>query len=205
MQKKQFEIIEAQLPLVPFDGWEWSVTLTAANSIGIDHDLCHALFPKQKADVLFAFARWADNQMLQVLDKIDPQDLSIRGRIAQAIEARLESLMPYKEAERLAVGASMSFSLKKQAIKSVWATADTIWQWVGDTSQDYNRYTKRLLLSGVLTKVMLYWLDDNSDNFTDTRDFIRRELDKVVARGQSINKIKPFLDALWGLRAFKGI
>ena len=39
---------------------------------------------------------------------------------------------------------------KFEGAKLVWKTADKIWNWAGDTSSDYNYYTKRALLSAVI-------------------------------------------------------
>ncbi len=61
-----------------------------------------------------------------------------------------------------------------------WRTADVIWRNAGDTSSDYNHYTKRLTLSAVYASTLLTWLDDQSDGFADTAAFLDRRLGNVM-------------------------
>ena len=68
----------------------------------------------------------------------------------------------------------------------VWRTCDTIWRAIGDTSADFNWYTKRGLLAGVVTSTMLYWFADQSEDFEDTQKFIDRRIADVM----QIEKVK---------------
>ena len=40
-----------------------------------------------------------------------------------------------------------------------WRTADLMWVQAGDSSTDFNHYTKRLTLGGVYASTLLVWLD----------------------------------------------
>jgi ubiquinone biosynthesis protein COQ9 len=61
-----------------------------------------------------------------------------------------------------------------------------IWRAIGDTSTDFNFYTKRGLLSGVLTSTMIYWFGDNSEGNDETWKF----LDRRIADVMQIEKVK---------------
>ena len=43
-----------------------------------------------------------------------------------------------------------------------WRTADLMWRIAGDTSTDFNHYTKRMTLGGVYASTLLVWLDDQT-------------------------------------------
>ncbi len=73
--------------------------------------------------------------------------------------------------------------------KCVWATADKIWRAAGDTATDYNHYTKRILLSGVLSATTLYWLNDDSAKKEKTWAFLDRRIDNVLKIGQGMNQV----------------
>ena len=45
---------------------------------------------------------------------------------------------------------------------------------------DFNFYTKRALLSGVYSATVLYWLNDNSEDFEKTWQFLDRRIDDVM-------------------------
>jgi ubiquinone biosynthesis protein COQ9 len=61
-----------------------------------------------------------------------------------------------------------------------WRTADLMWRAAGDSSTDYNHYTKRLTLGAVYGSTLLAWLDDNSENWAETSAFLDRRIDNVM-------------------------
>ena len=193
------QIVLAALPDIAFDGWSLQVLKQAAKKSGLSEAHVDALFPGGVNQAIITLARIADDAMIDTLEAeiTDKSDLSIRGRIAKAIEARLNFLQKHKEAERQAVGRMARPTRTPHVTKSLWKTADRIWNWAGDQSEDYNHYTKRVLLSGVLAKTMLYWLQDDEPTFEQTKEFIRRQLDQVVKTSKMISKVKPGLDFLW--------
>ncbi len=78
------------------------------------------------------------------------------------------------------------------AIKSSYKIADHIWYMIGDKSTDFNHYTKRLILSKVLSSAFFVFLNDNSDNLDDTLIKIKGQIDQVM----KIQKIKSDLSNL---------
>ncbi|MEL7027234.1 MAG: COQ9 family protein, partial [Pseudomonadota bacterium] len=64
--------------------------------------------------------------------------------------------------------------------------ADHMWTAIGDTSDDYNWYTKRATLAGVWGATVLYWLGDDSLEQQNTHAFIDRRIDDVMR----IEKVK---------------
>ena len=62
------------------------------------------------------------------------------------------------------------------ALKTGWRSADRMWRLAGDTSTDYNHYSKRAILSGVYAATLLAWLDDDSEGWTETAAFLDRRL-----------------------------
>ena len=191
IQKIRDDIVLVVLPNVPFDGWAWRSIENAAQEAGHSKAMARAVFPGRETDVLDALADWADREMLNVLSGVNIEDLRIRDRIRQAVMTRFEILNPHKEAVR----ASMKFwvvpTRKPRAAKIVWRTADCIWDWAGDMSDDYNRYTKRGLLSGVLVSTTLAWLNESSsENMDNTKAFLDRRIENVMQLGKVINKFK---------------
>ena len=80
------------------------------------------------------------------------------------------------------------------------AVADTIWEAAGDTATDYNRQTKRALLSAVIPSIVLRWLD-TYDREALAR-YIDRKLQRAMKVGQTGGKIlRPALDFAEQVRA----
>ena len=56
--------------------------------------------------------------------------------------------------------------------KLTWETSDLRWRWAGDTATDWNHYSKRTILSGILIPAMtMRWFDskDAADAFVAAR------------------------------------
>ncbi len=90
------------------------------------------------------------------------------------------------------------------AAKCLYRTVDAVWHGVGDTSTDYNFYTKRLLLAGVYSATVLAWLDDTSEDRAETWAFLERRLDEALLLGgrlaRSLQGLLDLPDRLAGLR-----
>lgn len=185
----QDTILLAALEDVPFDSWTWSVIEQAAQKKGYDSSALVKAFPNKLLDVLIHFSDWADRQMLVRLNKVDNTDIRIRDRVRQGVAERIDILQPYKEAFRSSASFWLNPLHKFTAGKIVWRTADEIWIWAGDTATDYNHYSKRALLSGVITSTMLAWLRDDSDNSQETLDFLDRRIDNVLKFGRVAGKV----------------
>lgn len=182
-------IIESALPHIAFDGWTRAALENAAKNTGYDLDMVRAVFPYLEKDAVKHFARMADENMLTSLGPVSP-DLKIRERIALAVRTRFEWLEDHREAERLAIAYWARPLRKIEGAKVVWATADKIWNWAGDTATDYNHYTKRFLLSGILTATALYWLNDTSKNSADSWAFLDRRIENALSIGKIAGKFK---------------
>ena len=183
-------IIETMLPNVPFDGWTRQSAEQAATEAGLTTDMIHAVFPDGVRDIVAHFSSWADEKMLAALQDEDIDSLKIRERIHKAVLTRLKLLEPHKEAVRLALSYWTSPLRGMGGARIVWHTADTIWNWAGDTSTDYNHYTKRSLLSGVIATTTLAWLKDDSEGMADTSDFLWRRIENVLHVGKIFGKFK---------------
>lgn len=184
------ELIRAALPHVPFDGWTTSTLEKSAAELGYGKDMAAALFPGGVKDALDVFAGLADREMLAALKAAKVADMRTRDRIHKAVMTRFDFLQRHREAERLALGFRALPHHVPQAARIVWRTADRIWSWAGDTSKDYNYYTKRGLLSGVLTATALAWLNDDSTDMHITESFLSRRIENVMQLGRVLGKIK---------------
>jgi len=188
--KIQDEILEAALPNVVFDGWSWEMMCASAVEAGHSENVARGVFPEKMVGVMDHFADWADRQMLMALQDINPEDLRIRDRIRVAVLARFEVLNSYKDA----VDQSLHFWIwptrKLRAAKITWRTADVIWNWAGDDARDYNRYTKRGLLSGVIASTTIAWLNDASTNMDKTKSFLDRRIENVMKLGKVIHSVQ---------------
>jgi ubiquinone biosynthesis protein COQ9 len=175
-ERERERLIGAMLPDVAFDGWSRHALRNAARRADIPVGEALALFPRGASDLIAAFSRWADLQMLEQLRAIPVERASLSQRIALALRLRFVILTPWREAVRrgLAILAMPQNTLL--ALRLLYDTVDAIWHGVGDASTDFSFYTKRASLAGIYTAAVLFWLDDRSAGCADTQAFIERRL-----------------------------
>lgn len=194
-------ILVAMLPDVAFDGWTDATLQRGAEAAGFHAQEAEAAFPGGPVEAACWFSDWADRQMTDALAGTDLSGMKVRERVTMAVRKRLEILIPYREAVRRA---SSLLSLPQNATRGpqlVYATVDAAWRAVGDASVDYNFYTKRLLLSGVVTATTLYWLDDRSEGLADSWAFLDRRIANVMSVGKMIGQVTGRADKVAGLLA----
>lgn len=190
-QEIQDQILEAALEDVPFDGWTWPVVKDAAAKAGYEPAMADAVFPEKMESVLTHFSDWADRQMMDKLNALNPDDFKIRERIEEGVKARLQVLAPHKEAVKAAAAYWARPWRKHKAARNIWTTCDHIWNWAGDTATDYNRYTKRILLAGVMTSTMITWFQDKSEGAEKTHQFLKDRIGNVLTIGKTLGRFKP--------------
>lgn len=172
-------LLDAALLHVPFDGWSDEALKAAAHDCGMDIATARALFPRGGVDLALAYHRRGDAQMAAQLAAEDLSHLRFRDRIAFAVRTRIEAA---EDRELVRRGAAL-FALPPYApdgARVIWGTADLIWTTLGDSSTDYNWYTKRATLAGVYSSTVLYWLGDDSPNAQATWNFLDRRIDGVM-------------------------
>lgn len=188
-------LLDAALQHVAFDGWSETALLAAARDLKLDPGLVAAAFPSGPADAAKSFSELLDRRMIEAVPAEALAEMRVRDRVSSLLRARLEMVAPHKEAmRRLAAYLSLPQNLALGS-RLAWRTCDAIWYAAGDTATDYNWYSKRGLLLGVLGATSLYWLNDRSEDHQATWGFLERRLDDVMRVGGSLGKgMKGLLD-----------
>ena len=188
-------LLDATLNHVPFDGWTMTALQRAAADLGLDAATAVNAFPGGAAELIAFHSAEADRRMLDALQPLDLPGMRVRDRIAAAVRLRLEQNAAHREAIRRALAFLALPQNGPLGLKCLYRTVDAIWYAAGDTSTDYNFYTKRLLLSGVYSSTLLFWLNDESEDFAETWAFLSRRIDEVLKIGGNLGKgVKSLLD-----------
>jgi ubiquinone biosynthesis protein COQ9 len=195
-ERDRDRLIEAMLPEVAFDGWSRAALRMAARKIDMPAEEAAALFPRGAPDLVAGFSRWADRRMLDWYEAAPPEGASTPARIKRALELRFEVVAPWREAVRRALSV---LALPPHAVlgtRLVYETVDGIWYAAGDAATDFSFYTKRATLFGIYGAVLMYWLEDRSEDFAETRDFIDRRLADVARFGKGQERLETALQRL---------
>lgn len=163
-----------------FDGWNDTAVLAAAELAGVDKDLAGLAFNEGPVAMIDAWFAAVDAAMEEKLPAATLDAMKIRERITALVAARLEVLETDREGLRRAVAILAAPPHLPKAAKLGWRSADKMWRLAGDKATDYNHYTKRTLLAAVYGSTISVFLDDDSDNFADTRAFLDRRIENVM-------------------------
>lgn len=177
-------IIEHALPNVPFDGWSDTTIEAAARQAGINLGELIRATPGGIIQIIDQWMLNTDHELHLFAMANNLSALKIRERIAALVMYRLEILLPHREAVRRTVSYLLLPWNLHQNLKLLHRTVDLMWQLAGDTSTDYNWYTKRILLAGVYSSTLIVWLNDGTPGLQTTRDFLKRRIENVLAIGK---------------------
>lgn len=186
-------ILQAALVHVPFDGWTHQVLQKAADEVGVNAAELMVLYPAGPADLLWQFSEMGETEMLARLTKHKLITMKVRDRIRTGVLCWLEAMAPHKEAVQQALRSSLLPSHGWLSVKSLARLASSIWYEAGDQSTDFNYYTKRGLLMAVFGATVLFWLNDQSDDYEKTREFMGKQIDRVMQLGSGISKLKDLM------------
>ena len=178
-------ILDEALALAPFEGWSGRMLEEAVKAAGIDSATASASFPRGVRDVLRYWSLKTDEAMVEAMNAPGFAEQRIRDKVAGAVRARIEILRPHKEAARraaayLAAPSMSPFGRGPLGAKLIWSAADAIWRGLGDKSTDFNFYTKRAILSGVITSTMARWFADDSEDEAATNAFLDARIENVM-------------------------
>ena len=173
-------ILAAALKHAAFDGFTDKVLEQAGKDAGADRETIAELFPDGPLSLVEAFSKSVDDEMEKRLKEKDITALKIRERISQAVLTRLDILRPNKEAARRAAAMLTLPPHVPLATKLMYRSVDLMWRAAGDTSTDFNFYTKRGILAGVYSSTLLRWFTDQSDDEKSTREFLAARIENVM-------------------------
>lgn len=169
-----------------FDGWTASAVDSAAQQLGVDPAQARLAMPKTQAGMIDVYIQEVDRGLEAYFTPERLAALKIRDKIRGLVWRRLEIMGPAREAVRRALAILAMPQNVPLALRISWRTADRMWRIAGDTSTDFNHYTKRMTLGAVYGSTLLVWLDDESEGGADTAAFLDRRIDEVM----KIEKLK---------------
>ena len=170
-------VLDAAVQRAPALGWNGRLVRAACEASGLSLGDQELLLPNGARDLAALLSRRHDARALKALELTPAATLKMRERIAAAVSARMEAGAVDLEATRrcaaflaLPTNADLGLSL-------AWESADVLWRWAGDTATDWNHYSKRTILSGILIPALaMRWFDGREA----AEAFVSRRIDNVV-------------------------
>jgi ubiquinone biosynthesis protein COQ9 len=187
-----------------FDGWNDKAVIAAAQDMGVDPDIAKLAF---KGGAMTLIDHWIASVDAETERRLPPEQLAamkIRERITTLVDTRLQIAAPVREAQRRAL-AIMAMPQNVLATARIgWRSADAMWRLAGDTATDFNHYTKRLTLSGIYASTLAVFVNDDSEDFADTRAFLARRIENVMQFEKAKAKAKERQEYIPSFSRFVG-
>ena len=181
-------LLDHMLRLAPAQGWTRRTLAQAGQALGMSEGETGLLVPHGPADLAALLSRRHDQRALAALG--DPHNMKIRDRIRRAVEARLDAAIQDEAAVRRWMGFMALPMQAPLASRLAWETADALWRWAGDEATDENHYTKRVILSGIVSGALAIWLASGRGA---ALAFVDRRIDNVMAfeKWKATTKVRP--------------
>jgi ubiquinone biosynthesis protein COQ9 len=163
-----------------FEGFSRAALRAAGAKLALPTGEAERLFPGGGLAVLEYLSERADRRTVEDMEKAGVGGLKMRERIKLAVRTRLERHLDQRESVRRALALLALPPNAPVALRLLYRTVDAMWYAAGDSSTDFNFYTKRAILSGVYSSTLLYWLNDRSEGHSATWAFLDRRIDDVM-------------------------
>ena len=171
-------LLEAFLQNAPFAGMNDAALKAAAREIVLSEGALEIIAPDGAISMIDYWFSKADEVMESELSI--RKGLKIREKATFAVRSRLEFFGQNKEALRRAI---VQLALPQNAARALaigYRMADKAWRAFGDTSTDFNYYSKRTMLLGVDVATSAFFLGDESTEHQNTWAFLDRRIENIM-------------------------
>ncbi len=196
-------LLEAALAEAPFEGWSDSLLMKAAASAGLSTGEVKLYCPGGVIDLIIFWWKEMDEAAREAIQSGEAP-AKIRERITRAVLLRLEAGAGHEEALARARARLLLPDGIGDGAKLAFETSDMIWRAIGDTSTDFNWYSKRTILTGVWTSTLAIWLSESDPEKPETRAFLDRRIANVMEFEKVKAKANKALSALPDFAAMAG-
>ncbi len=160
----------------------------------LDINELNLLFPNGKNDLLQFVLEQLNIDLENYCKNLDLIRLPVHKRIRKILLSKIYIMEKekkfYKKIFLNLLIPKKNFSLPVKLYKSV----DQIWFIAGDTSVDFNFYTKRLILAGIYSRVIFFFFNNNNQKLLeDLLDSNLRRVSKIPELKTKLNIFKDFL------------
>ena len=194
LNNKRLKIFKLAKLIIANEGLNSNTFETIALKHTLNINEINLLFPNGNKDLLEYSLDQLNIELQEYCKSIDLIRLPLHKRIRKILLSKIEIMNKeknfYKKIFLKSLLPTKTISLSKQLYKSI----DQIWYLAGDTSVDFNFYTKRLILAGIYSRVVLFFFNNNNQNeLENLLDLNLKRVAKIPQLKSKINIVKEYL------------
>lgn len=174
-------IVDNLIRVIPFEGISDETLLKVCTDLNLANSFCK--FQNGIYSALEYIAEDLNSSMEIELQNSNLEDMKVRERIKLAIHIRLSNyakLPNYREFLKNILLFSVLPKNTYFSSKLLYQTVNAVWYGIHDQSTDFNYYTKRGILAGVYLSTIFFFINDYSEDFTNTLSFLDRRINNVM-------------------------
>ena len=188
--KKRSEVLKFAKIFISEKGLTQHSLENISKSYSLDINQTELLFPEGNIDLIKFTLEQLNNELEEYCKKIDLIRLPVHKRIKKVLLAKI-ALMNKNKLFYRSIFLNLLIPKKNFSISSqLYYSVDQIWFIAGDSSTDFNFYTKRLILSVIYSRIMLFFFNNNS------QEELENILDESLQTVSKIPEIKSKLKML---------
>jgi len=177
LEKKRMEMVNLSKNIVKKYGWNDSLFKKISSHNRISYDELIILFPNGYKEMLKLSLDYLNYELKNICSQYDFIRLPVHKRIKKIILTKINIINKHKDYYRRTFYFLLIPINYKLLTAYLYKSVDLMWYISGDNSTDFNFYTKRMILSGVYSSVILHFI--NNDNLLETEKKLDNNLLKV--------------------------
>ena len=182
------DLVTKMLNHVPDLGWTWDALSKAAlNSKKMkshSEEELQTLFDNKVSNIIGIFNDKLDEEMFATFNSENNKNLGVTQTVKALVLSRLRASENYKSIIKTSLFFMAQPGNANEALNQLMKTSNKIWEIAGDTSRGRNFYSKRLILAGVYSSTLAYWLAKETRSIDGSEDFLDKRLDDVKNIGK---------------------
>tara|TARA_X000001036_G_scaffold4569_1_gene4116 strand:- start:748 stop:1362 length:615 start_codon:yes stop_codon:yes gene_type:complete len=173
---------------VPDLGWTWDALYKAALNSGKikspREEELRTLFDNKISNIIGTFNDKLDEEMYVIFNAKNNKKLGVTDTVKALVLSRFRASRNYKSIIKNSLFFMAQPRNAYEALNQLMKTSDKIWEIAGDTSSGRNFYSKRLILGGVYSSTLAYWLAKETRSLEESEYFLDKRLDDVRTIGK---------------------
>jgi len=192
---KRLQILKFAKIIISKQGLKSDILKIISTEYNLDNNQTYLLFPDGNNDLIKFSLEQLNKDLKEYCKEIDLIRLPIHKRIRKILLSKIYLMNKekkfYKKIFFNVLIPQKNFSLPKQLYKSV----DQIWYISGDSSVNFNFYTKRLILSGIYSRILIFFFNNNDqealENLLDANLKLVSKIPKIKSKFNMFNEYFP--------------
>ncbi|MDC0058117.1 COQ9 family protein [Pelagibacteraceae bacterium] len=190
LERKRLKILKFAKTIIADDGLTSDTFKKISNKYEININEINLLFPEGKNDFLKFILEQLNRDLEEYCKTIDLIRLPVHKRVRKILLSKIFIMNQEKKFYKKIFLSSLLPNRKPLFLSMLYKSVDQIWFIAGDASVDFNFYTKRLILFGIYSRVILFFF--NNDNHKDLETLLDLNLKRVSKIPEIKSKLKSF-------------